>query len=1077
MWFLTHMKFIADLHIHSRFSRATSKALDLEHLSLWACKKGIEVVGTGDFTHPGWIAEVADKLVEAPSEGLYQLRPEIQRAVERELPPACPGPSAFLLTGEISCIYKKDGRTRKLHHLILMPDLDAVDRLNQRLGRIGNIASDGRPILGLDSKDLLEIVLETSEKAFFIPAHIWTPWFSLFGSRSGFETIEACFEDLTGHIHALETGLSSDPPMNRRLSALDPYLLVSNSDAHSAAKLGREANLFNVQCDYPHMIEAMTTGNGFEGTIEFFPQEGKYHLDGHRNCGVRLHPEETARLKGICPVCGRPLTVGVLNRTYELSDRSRPRLSKGFHSLIPLPEILSEILGCGPATQKTMRVYEALLADLGPELRILMEVPIDRIGDSGGPLLAEAIRRMRSNQVICDEGYDGRFGTIRLFRDSEKAAALGQAALFADLLPKPHATAPAVRLPGKRKPLKTDQGGQLPHGPGDPIMGPLNPEQRTAVLGRPRHLLIVAGPGTGKTLTLTHRVARLIQEGSACPEKVLCLTFTRKAAHEMEERIARLVPDSGTGRIRVATFHRFCLDLLREHLNWTDLPSNFALCSEMDRETIARSVLQGRGHGRPTLTRFLRAIWDWRAGRVFGSARRPDEEDVLLPLVQEYQRILREANMVDLDELETEALRLLQDRPEACTLAGRAFRWIFVDEYQDTNPVQVEVLKGLVQGGDSHVCAIGDPDQAIYGFRGADVGSFHRFAQDFPGAEQVVLTRNYRSAPPILEGAAGVMGKDRPLTPHKSGGVPISLAACRTESEEAEMIVEQIERLMGGISHFSMDSGRVASHEGEGDIGFGDIGVLYRLNAQGDAIEEALNRAGIPCVRSGDVPLASRYPVDILWRYLQTLCCPESSYYAHAWDQVRPRGAFVSGMREDWACLITEGRVSEILKEAAACLGPGIESDDEAKKALSRLKDLADRCEGDLGMFLDQVSLERGIDHTLLEGDRVALMSLHAAKGLEWEAVFIAGCEDGILPCLVFGDRDLAEEARLFYVGMTRARSRLVLSYAHRRFLNGRALDMGPSPFLELIPESVRRAVDRRGRRPKKPALRQLTLF
>jgi DNA helicase II / ATP-dependent DNA helicase PcrA len=414
------MKFIADLHTHSRFSRATSQALDPEHLSLWARKKGISVLGTGDFTHPGWFAELADKLIDAPCEGLYQLSPDIQRAVEAEAPSACPGPTRFLFTGEISCIYKKDGRTRKLHHLILMPDRDAVARFNRRLDRIGNISSDGRPILGLDSKALLEITLETSEKAFFIPAHIWTPWFSLFGSKSGFDAIEECFEDLTGHIYALETGLSSDPLMNRCISALDPYLLVSNSDAHSPGKLGREANLFDTHLDYPHMIQAMKTGAGFAGTIEFFPEEGKYHLDGHRNCGVRFHPEETLRLEGICPVCRRPLTVGVLNRIYEFSDRSAPRLSKPFHSLIPLPEIVSEILGCGPASKKAARFYEKLLADLGPELQILMDVPLDRIEVSGGPVLAEAVRRMRRNQVIRDEGYDGRFGTIHLFQESEK---------------------------------------------------------------------------------------------------------------------------------------------------------------------------------------------------------------------------------------------------------------------------------------------------------------------------------------------------------------------------------------------------------------------------------------------------------------------------------------------------------------------------------------------------------------------------------------------------------------------------------------------------------------------------------
>jgi DNA helicase-2/ATP-dependent DNA helicase PcrA len=267
------MKFIADLHVHSHFSRATSRALDPEHLSLWAQKKGITVIGTGDFTHPGWVSELQEKLVEA-EEGLYRLRPDLQEVVDSQAPPSCHGPTRFLFSGEISCIYKKNGKTRKVHNLILMPDMSSVIKLNERLDRIGNITSDGRPILGLDSRDLMEITLETSDRAFFIPAHVWTPWFSVFGSKSGFDTLEECFEDLTDHIHALETGLSSDPPMNRLISALDNYILISNSDAHSPGKLGREANIFDTNLDYDDMIRAMTGGKGFLGTVEFYPEEG-----------------------------------------------------------------------------------------------------------------------------------------------------------------------------------------------------------------------------------------------------------------------------------------------------------------------------------------------------------------------------------------------------------------------------------------------------------------------------------------------------------------------------------------------------------------------------------------------------------------------------------------------------------------------------------------------------------------------------------------------------------------------------------------------------------------------------------
>ena len=307
--------YIADLHIHSRFSRATSRDCDLPHLDWWSRRKGIGLVGTGDFTHPAWRAELRERLVPA-EEGVYVLREEFR------LPGAPAGESPrFVVTGEISSIYKRDGKTRRVHNLILLPSLEAADALSARLEAVGNIRSDGRPILGLDSRDLLEMTLEACPEAELIPAHIWTPHFSMFGAFTGFERVEECFGDLAPYIHAVETGLSSDPPMNWRVPALDGLTLVSNSDAHSPAKLGREANLLETERTYPALVRAIRTGEGFGGTIEFFPEEGKYHLDGHRNCGVCLTPQETLALGGVCPVCGKRLTVGVEHRVEELAGR------------------------------------------------------------------------------------------------------------------------------------------------------------------------------------------------------------------------------------------------------------------------------------------------------------------------------------------------------------------------------------------------------------------------------------------------------------------------------------------------------------------------------------------------------------------------------------------------------------------------------------------------------------------------------------------------------------------------------------------------------------------------------------
>ena len=1079
------MKFIADLHIHSHFSRATSKTLDPEHLAYWAGKKGIHVIGTGDFTHPGWVSELQEKLTEV-EDGLYKLNPNLQKTVASKLPGSQLGLTRFVLSGEISCIYKKNGKTRKVHHLILLPDMASVLKLNGRLDCIGNITSDGRPILGLDSKDLLEITLEVSDRAFLIPAHIWTPWFSVFGSKSGFDSLEECFEDLTPHIYALETGLSSDPPMNRLLSTLDGYLLVSNSDAHSPNKLGREANIFDTTLDYDHMTRAMRNGKGFVGTIEFFPEEGKYHLDGHRKCQIRLRPEQTIKCQGSCPVCGRPLTVGVLHRVHDLADRETPKLTKDFFSLIPLPEILCELLDCGAETKKVMALYERLLLELGPELQTLMDVPINDIEQIGGPLLAEGINRMRRNQVIREEGYDGEYGIIRLFEQSEKTVLSGQMALFAQ---KPKTSskqqdnlAPLMRTlkKGKRKTAPTLVA------PNDPILSPLNPEQKSAVLHGGGHLLVVAGPGTGKTMTLTHRIAYLIREGMASAEQICALTFTRKATKEMAERISALLQGLVSDSVYVTTFHGFCLDILRKESERADLPSNFTVCSEADAENIAREGLIEVAADKRSLRNFLRALPRIKVASLNNHARQtfrsdqprgPDKGSVerhFFPLFEQYQRTLRQLGMLDYSDLEVEAMRLLRDHPEVCYDIAKRFSWMFVDEYQDTNPIQVELVKRLVHSGSSTICAIGDPDQAIYGFRGAEVENFHRFTEEFPGASVLTLTRNYRSTSFILEGSAALMKKAKPLESESSGGVPIAFVACRTESEEAEMVVEQVERLIGGTTYFSLDSGRVDSHEGELSLAFGDIGILFRLNSQGDALEEAMDRAGIPFVRSGEIPLIERYPINVLWRLFQTLQFPDNPYFAKMYDTcVRDGGLKRMNIAEE---LRPYGSVSEILDRATAFHGFQCSSED-CRKGLRRLKRLADNFEGDMEAFLDILSLERGIDHAILLGDRVALMSLHAAKGLEWPVVFITGCEDQLIPCALFGDPDEEEERRLLYVGMTRACSQLILSYVSRRNLNGRILQMEPSPFLNAIPRNLCRSINRRQWLPKRTPYKQLELF
>lgn len=411
------MKMIADLHIHSRFSMATSKEGTPENLDFWARKKGISLIGTGDFTHPVWREELKERLV-SEGNGLYRLRDAYVKEESRKFPGEG---TRFVVSGEISSIYKKNGKTRKVHNVILLPSLEAADAMAQRLKKIGNIHSDGRPILGMDSHDLLEMMLDVCPEGILIPAHIWTPHFSVLGAKSGFDSVEECFEELAPYIHALETGLSSDPAMNWRISKLDRYQLVSNSDAHSPSKLGREANLLDIDCSYEGLYRAIQTGEGLEGTVEFFPEEGKYHFDGHRKCGVSLSPVEAERLGGICPVCGKKLTMGVDHRVEQLADRAEGFVKKDgkkYESLVPLPEVISACMGYSTASKKVQGCFEQMIQTLGTEFDILRNVPSEDIKSCAGERIAEGIENVRTGNVKRIPGYDGEYGKIELFDEN-----------------------------------------------------------------------------------------------------------------------------------------------------------------------------------------------------------------------------------------------------------------------------------------------------------------------------------------------------------------------------------------------------------------------------------------------------------------------------------------------------------------------------------------------------------------------------------------------------------------------------------------------------------------------------------
>jgi DNA helicase-2/ATP-dependent DNA helicase PcrA len=1032
--------YVADLHIHSRFSRACSRDLTLPNLAWWARRKGIALLGTGDFTHPAWFDHLKENLVEK-GPGLYQLADESE--VTKRLPGSLQKTrrAQFMLSVEISTIYKRDDRTRKVHHLVYVPDFEAAARFNTALGRIGNLTADGRPILGLDSRNLLEIALEAG--GYLVPAHIWTPWFSALGSKSGFDAIADCYADLADHVTAVETGLSSDPEMNWRVSSLDRYRLVSNSDAHSPAALAREATLFTGAPDY----DAVKNGIGLAGTLEFFPEEGKYHADGHRACGVNWEPGRTREHGGRCPECGKPLTVGVLSRVEDLADRPVGFARDGHvEHLIQLHEILGEINGVGPKSKTVEAQLNHLVATLGPELDILRKIPVDAIGQAGGDDLREAIERLRRGDVRRVAGFDGEYGVITLFEPGELRRRAPQAEALFDL-PQQRKPEPAIgraavpkKAPKPAKPAPPLPPPPSPHEPFEPMLSGmeevgtglldrLDAMQRVAASAPGGPLLIVAGPGTGKTRTLTHRIAYLCAELGVFPHRCLAITFTRRAAAELQERLDALLGDVAED-ITVGTFHSVGLSILRDNAKAAGLGPHWRIADEKERT----------------------------------QAREQAGEDDL-----GYAKLLRQQDLVDLDDLIALPVALLRDDPALVEKYRKQWQWIFVDEYQDVDETQYELLR-LLSPPDGNLCAIGDPDQAIYSFRGADVRYFLHFSKDFQDARLVRLTRNYRSSAPILAAAVQAIAPStlvsgRRLDPARLDPESplVGRYAAASVADEADFVVRTIDDLVGGLSHRSLDSGRVDSRTvAVHNLSFSDIAVLYRTDAQSGPIVEALSRAGVPAQKRSHNRLRDRAGVPIIARELR-----------HA-----------GGLGGSLAARVK--LTAQVLAQRYAT--PTLDADqlspDDIWAAADLLMPLAQRLStqhpgDDLPQFLEEIATGAEVDALDPRAEAVNLLTLHAAKGLEFPVVFLVGCEDGLLPLRWPGsapsDDEVAEERRLFFVGLTRAQDRLFLSHAGRRFRHGSEREQSPTPFLDVIDSGL---FERLGDPvPSRPRDRQLRLL
>lgn len=1083
------MRYIADLHIHSPFSRATSKAGNLQGLAAWARVKGIHLLGTGDFTHPGWFSQLKEQLVPAEP-GFYKLKDE---AIPPALPQVTPValPSRFLLTAEISSIYKRHGAVRKVHNLLYVPDFASAERINSVLAGIGNIESDGRPILGLDSRDLLEILLEKAPEGFLVPAHIWTPWFSLFGSRSGFDTIEECYGDLSPHVFALETGLSSDPDMNRLIPPLDRFALISNSDCHSPGKLGREANIFDTGFNFFALRQALKNPltEAFAATIEFYPEEGKYHCDGHRNCRICLEPAETRKIGATCPVCSKPLTVGVLHRVMELAERTEPYYPPGspaVHSLIPLPEVLGEILGAGPATKGVMALYSRVIARFGSEFNLLLNTPVDEINRMS-PVLGEAVARIRTGRVIRTPGYDGEFGVIRVFAEGEREELAGQISLFAGKktgpLPRKQERGP---LPLEKKPSPPADRPQAPRNP--------NPEQLAAITSRAETILVAAGPGTGKTFTLVARIEHLLAAENARPEEMVAITFTNRAAREMRTRLERDLGEAAQP-IFVGTFHGYCLALLRKE------NPDLMIIGEDDRDLYLRKAFPALPRAdHHILKKQLAAHVDQlNRGTLPTGAALPD-------LLQRYLASLTPNQAIDLDLVIPRCVeRLSRDPAFAGQVSGRVAH-LFVDEFQDLNHPQYQLV--LLLGVQARVFAIGDPNQAIYGFRGSDLTLFQRFREK-PGVTTLALIRNYRSAPAIIDGAAALIRHNRQsgdtqLVAESTSAAPIEWHQAPSAQAEAELIVRRIEEGLGGISSLSRHTGR----SGGQARSFADFAVLYRLSQMAEPIAEALHRKGIPFQLVGATPFYLKPALKIACHFLLAgaadaslsehllliatlpgvgaatisllekklpLRCPD--FYGEALTLALPASAATT-IRAMGETLKNFRKAAEQgLAHPLAEAMPGLGINPQGPEAL-RLLHLANAFGNNLQAFCEH--LRQNARATIYDerAEAVALMTMHAAKGLEFPVVFLAGLEEDILPCTIANlHSDVEEERRLLYVAMTRARESLVLSGAASRTIFNRTADRRASRFIQEIPASLLSEADQPLAKRRNAGGRQLQLF
>jgi len=1015
------LKYISDFHIHSHYSMATSKKLVPEYLEYWARIKGINVIGTGDCVHPGWFKELREKL-EPCDNGFFRLKNEYRLRESRELSHEnIPDKVYFMLTGELSSIYKKNDRVRKVHNLCVFPDFDSLQKVQGKLDSMGNIRSDGRPILGIDSRDILEMTLDSSDYSFLIPAHIWTPWFSVLGSKSGFDTIDECYEDLTDNIFALETGLSSDPPMNWSCSFLDRFRLVSNSDAHSPEKLGREANLFDCELSYRAMYEALKYDRGFTGTIEFFPEEGKYHLDGHRKCGIVWTPEETLRHDGICPVCGKPVTKGVMYRVSELSDREDARTfsnKKEFHSITQLPDLISEIMNIKSSSSKRVQEeYFRIIKNAGSEFFIYLDSDLEDVKRVSGEVYAEGIERIRKGDVIIKSGYDGEFGRVKVFKGLESAGS-GTASLFpseeVDEMKKvmEEAEAHAAGVPRSKKErgvhseiMKTLFKRVKTSDSEEPAEVKLNDKQKLAVQSD-GPICVMAGPGSGKTRVLVERIlyTDYTTEGKA---NIAAVTFSNRAAREMGNRLKNHTIKSSA---QVCTFHSLGLKILEENISIFGRDDDFKI-AESDELT---KLIKKSGIIEPkSIKKALREITYFKQGI----------SDLCPDFFENYENLLHENNLVDVDDLIFLPVKLLSQKGAVYDKWHGRFTHILVDEFQDINAIQYSFLN-LLYGVNTDLFVIGDVNQAIYGFRGADVSFMINLKEDYSDLKEISLNTSYRCPGTVLSAASAVVGTHYCIEGTRAG-IPIDVRRFKSQGEEAEFIASEINNILGGVNSYSME---VSSNIRENELSPGDIAVLCRTSLLFESLSEAFERHGIPFQISGS-------KTGIYRDNLKSALHEAGDVLAG-----RNRSRDLSNIMEE-AC----DNIPETMMNIMEYLD--LEYDENYLR-------LSLDPYGSIDEAVRYIALEKDGDDFIPELDAVTLMTMHASKGLEFDTVFIPAFEEGVVPFTMYGDDalDLDEERRIAYVAMTRTKEKLCITSSQNRNLKKRKMKNRESSFLAEIP-------------------------